>query len=124
MPGLEPSHDGLYRAAQADFNVRGWQGRLRYTALTALFFSGFVSCGRIARPPTLLTRYRPHPRRLVICVPQRLPAVCGSEIPVLRRRLFSEIRIQKKSGNRRFQCGFGPDALSEAFSGGLAARMR
>jgi len=81
MPGLEPGHDGLYRAAQADFNVRGWQGRLRYTALTALFFSGFVSCGRIARPPTLLTRYRPHPRRLVICVPQRLPAECGSEIP-------------------------------------------
>jgi hypothetical protein len=44
MPGLEPGHDGIYRAAQADFNVRGWQGRLRYTALTALFFSG----GRIA----------------------------------------------------------------------------
>jgi len=50
MPGLEPGHDGLYRAAQADFNVRGWQGRLRYTALTALFFSGFVSCGRMPAP--------------------------------------------------------------------------
>jgi hypothetical protein len=39
MAGLKPGHDGIYRAAQADFNVRGWQGRLRYTALTALFFS-------------------------------------------------------------------------------------
>ncbi len=47
MAGLEPGHDSVYRAAQADFNVRGWQGRLRYTALTALFFS----CGRVARPP-------------------------------------------------------------------------
>jgi hypothetical protein len=28
----------VHRAAQADFNVRGWQGRWRYTALAALFF--------------------------------------------------------------------------------------
>jgi hypothetical protein len=33
-----PGHEWAYRAAQADFNVRGWQGRWRYTALTALFF--------------------------------------------------------------------------------------
>jgi hypothetical protein len=44
MGGLEPGHDGIYRAAQADFNVRGWQGRLRYTALTALFFSWRQNC--------------------------------------------------------------------------------
>jgi hypothetical protein len=53
MAGLEPGHDGIYRAAQADFNVRGWQGRLRYTALTALFFSWLQNlpfAGRIARP--------------------------------------------------------------------------
>src|ERR1700726_2121426 len=47
MPELDRGNDGIYRGAKADFNVRGWQGRLRYTALTALFFS----CGRIARPP-------------------------------------------------------------------------
>jgi hypothetical protein len=35
-----PGHYALYRAAQADFNVRGWQGCWRYTAPTALFFSG------------------------------------------------------------------------------------
>lgn len=29
----------VHRAAQADFNVRGWQGRWRYTAPTALFFA-------------------------------------------------------------------------------------
>jgi hypothetical protein len=33
-----PGHPLIYRAARADFNVRGWQGRLRYTAPTALFF--------------------------------------------------------------------------------------
>jgi hypothetical protein len=40
--GKEPSQDASYRAAQADFNVRGWQGRWRYTASAALFFSGLV----------------------------------------------------------------------------------
>jgi hypothetical protein len=35
-----PGHSLVYRAARADFNVRGWQGRLRYTAPTALFFYG------------------------------------------------------------------------------------
>ena len=35
-----PGHYALYRAAQADFNVRGWQGCWRYIAPTALFFSG------------------------------------------------------------------------------------
>jgi hypothetical protein len=28
----------VHRMAQADFNIRGWQGRWRYTAPTALFF--------------------------------------------------------------------------------------
>jgi hypothetical protein len=32
--------DAVHRTARADFNVRGWQGRLRYTALAALFFWG------------------------------------------------------------------------------------
>src|SRR3982074_2452626 len=35
----EPSQDALHRAARADFNVRGWQGRWRYTASAALFIS-------------------------------------------------------------------------------------
>ncbi len=52
MAGLEPGHDGVYRAAQADFNVRGWQGRLRYTALTALFFSWRQNfCGQDSPSP-------------------------------------------------------------------------
>jgi hypothetical protein len=38
-----PGHVWAYRAAQADFNVRGWQGRWRYTAPTALFFYGLRS---------------------------------------------------------------------------------
>jgi hypothetical protein len=38
-----PGHVWAYRAAQADFNVRGWQGRWRYTAPTALFFYGLWS---------------------------------------------------------------------------------
>jgi hypothetical protein len=37
--GKEPSQSEAYRAARADFNVRGWQGRWRYTASTALFFA-------------------------------------------------------------------------------------
>jgi hypothetical protein len=40
MAGLEPGHDGIYRAAQADFNVRGWQGRWRYTAPDGLVLFG------------------------------------------------------------------------------------
>jgi hypothetical protein len=28
----------VHRMAQANFNIRGWQGRWRYTASTALFF--------------------------------------------------------------------------------------
>jgi hypothetical protein len=48
---ITSAHAGLgqcvvHRTAQADFNVRGWQGRLRYTAPTALFFGSLVS-GRI-----------------------------------------------------------------------------
>jgi len=55
MAGLEPGHDDIYRAAQADFNVRGWQGRLRYTALTALFFSWRQNCLlRAGEPAPLL----------------------------------------------------------------------
>jgi hypothetical protein len=34
-----PGQDAVHRAAQADFNVRGWQGRWRYTASAALFFA-------------------------------------------------------------------------------------
>jgi hypothetical protein len=34
-----PGHCVVHRAAQADFNVRGWQGRWRHTAPTALFFA-------------------------------------------------------------------------------------
>jgi hypothetical protein len=30
--------DAVHRKAQADFNFRGWQGRWRHTAPTALFF--------------------------------------------------------------------------------------
>jgi hypothetical protein len=34
----------VHRMAQANFNIRGWQGRWRYTAPTALFFftAGFI----------------------------------------------------------------------------------
>jgi hypothetical protein len=35
-----PAHGCLYRAAQADFNVRGWQGRWRYTAPDGLVLFG------------------------------------------------------------------------------------
>src|SRR5580704_7922142 len=38
--GRRTGQDAVHRTAQADFNVRGWQGRLRYTALAALFFWG------------------------------------------------------------------------------------
>jgi hypothetical protein len=31
-------HSAVHRMAQANFNIRGWQGRWRYTASTALFF--------------------------------------------------------------------------------------
>jgi len=33
-----PGQKGVHRMAQADFDVRGWQGRRRHTAPTALFF--------------------------------------------------------------------------------------
>jgi hypothetical protein len=33
-----PGQSEGYRKAQADFNFRGWQGRWRHTASTALFF--------------------------------------------------------------------------------------
>ena len=33
-----PGHHAVHRMAQANFNIRGWQGRWRYTASTALFF--------------------------------------------------------------------------------------
>jgi hypothetical protein len=32
-----PGHHAIHRMAQANFNIRGWQGRWRYTASTALF---------------------------------------------------------------------------------------
>jgi hypothetical protein len=35
----EIGHCVVHRMAQANFNVRGWQGRWRYTAPTALFFA-------------------------------------------------------------------------------------
>jgi hypothetical protein len=61
-----PGHPLIYRAARADFNVRGWQGRLRYTAPTALFFYG---AARRTTPNRQRLRLRPTgPRRLVICV--------------------------------------------------------
>jgi hypothetical protein len=33
-----PGQSTVHRMAEADFNIRGWQGRWRYTASTALFF--------------------------------------------------------------------------------------
>jgi hypothetical protein len=52
-----PGHEWAYRAAQADFNVRGWQGRWRYTAPTALFFlasgRGFRLCPKPNQPAPL-----------------------------------------------------------------------
>jgi hypothetical protein len=36
--GKNTGQDEVHRTARADFNVRGWQGRLRHTALAALFF--------------------------------------------------------------------------------------
>jgi hypothetical protein len=33
-----PGQSVVHRMARADFNVRGWQGRWRHTAPTALFF--------------------------------------------------------------------------------------
>jgi hypothetical protein len=35
-----PEQDADHRMAQANFDIRGWQGRWWYTALTALFFCG------------------------------------------------------------------------------------
>jgi hypothetical protein len=36
--GEIPGQSSVHRMARADFNIRGWQGRWRYTASTALFF--------------------------------------------------------------------------------------
>jgi hypothetical protein len=58
-----PGHSEVHRMARADFNIRGWQGRWRHTALTALFFVGL----------DLTERHTPislFPCRQVICVPQ------------------------------------------------------
>jgi hypothetical protein len=68
-----PGHPLIYRAARADFNVRGWQGRLRYTAPTALFFCV------LSRPPDYPPALRRTvPRRLVICVSKAPLAECAS----------------------------------------------
>jgi hypothetical protein len=40
--GRITGQDEVHRTARADFNVRGWQGRLRHTALAALFFWGLL----------------------------------------------------------------------------------
>jgi hypothetical protein len=51
---IRPPFPGAWctdRAAQADFNVRGWQGRWRYTALTALFFMALSWLPDYPKPP-------------------------------------------------------------------------
>jgi hypothetical protein len=53
--------------AQANFNIRGWQGRWRYTAPTALFFYGRIHPKFPTHRPM-----KPGPRRLVICFRRRL----------------------------------------------------
>jgi hypothetical protein len=53
--------------AQANFNIRGWQGRWRYTAPTALFFYGRIHPKFSTHRPM-----KPGPRRLVICFRRRL----------------------------------------------------
>jgi hypothetical protein len=42
-----PGQDAVHRMAQANFDIRGWQGRWWYIALTALFFVAGST-----RPPT------------------------------------------------------------------------
>ncbi len=39
VPGKITGQGEVHRTARADFNVRGWQGRLRHTAPAALFFA-------------------------------------------------------------------------------------
>jgi hypothetical protein len=45
--------DAVHRAAQADFNVRGWQGRWRYTAPAALFFGRSLYSQNTGRLPRI-----------------------------------------------------------------------
>jgi hypothetical protein len=73
----EPGQDAAYRAAQADFNVRGWQGRWRYTASAALFFLRVA----LSRNFPLCRGSERNPRRRAICVPCGLVAECASHKP-------------------------------------------
>ena len=74
-PRKIPGHCSVYRAAQADFNVRGWQGRLRYTAPTALFFSCHVAT-RIRRETPAASSRAGDLRSETIMRWMRLPIPC------------------------------------------------
>jgi hypothetical protein len=54
-----PGQCVAYRAAQADFNVRGWQGRWRYTAPTALFLWPWIVASGFVRAAPAYLRLRP-----------------------------------------------------------------
>jgi hypothetical protein len=43
-----PGQYAVHRMAQANFNIRGWQGRWRYTASTALFFPDWIRAKTLA----------------------------------------------------------------------------
>jgi hypothetical protein len=68
--GAPSVHSVVHRAAQADFNVRAGQGR---TGVILRRRPCFLA-GRIG-PKT--ATHPSNPRRLVICVSQRLPAECA-----------------------------------------------
>jgi hypothetical protein len=87
-----PGHSSAYRAAQADFNVRGWQGRWRYTAPDGLVLFGGSSC-----PAASIGDLSLNPRRLVICVRRYLLAEYTSYAP--------------RCGGFGFSCGFGFESI-------------
>ena len=91
-----PGHYALYRAAQADFNVRGWQGCWRYIAPTALFFSGRPDPPTSSYKATVIPAASSQAGDLRS---EQLLAECGSHLTFGGVHFPCEIRLQETPGN-------------------------